>query len=807
MLVEALRALNVVLLTVLAGAAVLHWRRRRDEPARWAAVAFSSLALLFLARRFSAPADNELLEWVEKIPLAIGVAFPYFLYRFAAAFRPPARWTTWLVTIVAAGMVVWTLLISDGLDLDGPRPLAVQAFIFGVVAYWVAVSASVAGRLWRGGKDEPAVARYRMWTRRVGAIEPRHPERGGDEWPIAATGDRVPALAGAELLAVLPRLPPTSGSAQQVAPPRRGGAATRTGAADGRDPSRRDHAAPAEERRRDRRGESAALVPDRGTTFGSHGLRTGVAADGPGEVSPAPATSQPIELAFSFGLLQVGASTYTPYFGSDEVELLRSLGALVEVALERVALSERVSEQADLLNLTHDSIIVRDVDDVIRLWNKGAERNYGWSSDEAVGKKSHELLSTQFPVSLEEITATLFRVGQWSGELVQATRDARQVVVASRWSLRRDDQGEPDAVLEINNDVTERKEAERAMAAAKAKAEAEAASRAKSEFLANMSHEIRTPMNGVIGMTGLLLDTHLSDEQREYAEIVRNSGEALLGVINDILDFSKVEAGRIELEVVDFQLAAVVEEVAELLAEPAAVKGLELATLVQPDVPDVLRGDPGRLRQVLVNLVNNAVKFTGAGEVVVRAALASETPDDVVVRFEVSDTGIGIAEENHARLFESFTQADSSTARTYGGTGLGLAISKQLVRLMGGEIGVDSDVDHGSTFWFTAQFARAAEGALATGVDPGALDGLSVLMVDDNATNRAIWSRTSPRATCWWRARKVDRRPCCCFGKQLCAVTRTPWRSSTSTCPAWTGWSWPAPLVPIRRSRRRGSCS
>jgi PAS domain S-box-containing protein len=496
------------------------------------------------------------------------------------------------------------------------------------------------------------------------------------------------------------------------------------------------------------------------------------------------------------GTLAVGRDGPGRSYTEEDRELLEDLADRAALAIDNARLYEEaekdiaernraeeelrgtLKELADMKFAIDESAIVAFTDQRGRITyvnDKFCEISK-YDREELLGQDHRIINSSYHP---KEFIRNLWRnIAQgrvWRGELRNRAKDGSIYWVDTTIVPFLNERGKPYQYVAIRYDITSRKEAEEALREARDELEArveertaeleetnadlqrqirerrraegetlraremaEAANRAKSEFLANMSHEIRTPMNAVIGMTELLLNTELKDEQRQHAETIRTAGENLLAIIADILDFSKIEAGEMRLEIIDFDLRRVVEDGALLAAERAHAKGLELASLVEHDVPTALRGDPGRIRQVLTNLLGNAIKFTERGEVVLRASLLEETNGTAVVRFDVKDTGIGIAKEQQERLFEPFTQADASTTRRYGGTGLGLVISKQLVEMMGGEIGVESEPGAGSTFYFEVPFEEQPEVVRDEAVVPADLHDLRILVVDDNETNRKI---------------------------------------------------------------------
>jgi len=416
-------------------------------------------------------------------------------------------------------------------------------------------------------------------------------------------------------------------------------------------------------------------------------------------------------------------------------------------------------EQQKLLAVienTDDFLGLASPDGRLTYLNRGACRLLGLeSADEALGLPLFAVHpESRWDQLRNEFIPTAMRTGSCQAETeLRNFRTGESIaVILNALVVREPGSGELLAMAAVMHDISGRKRDEEALQ--RAKQSAESANRLKSEFLANMSHEIRTPMNGIIGMTGLLLDTELTAEQRNFAQIIRLSGESLLRVINDVLDFSKIEARKLELEIADFDLRSILESALQLLSSDAARKGLQLEQTIGADVPRWLRGDSGRLRQILLNLCGNAVKFTPSGTVAVETRVERQDETSAVIRFTVTDTGIGIPADRQAEIFSPFTQADGSTTRKYGGTGLGLAISRQLVELLGGRIGVESEPGKGSRFWFTAALEKKpgdapadSEGQRTPAADRGEggrpvsrprSRASRILVAEDNITNQQV---------------------------------------------------------------------
>ena len=361
----------------------------------------------------------------------------------------------------------------------------------------------------------------------------------------------------------------------------------------------------------------------------------------------------------------------------------------------------------------------------------------GYSTEEAVGQNPRVLKSGKQKDSFyTDLWQTIISGRVWKNEIINQRKDGSLYTEEMTLTPVKDDKGIIAHFIAIKRDITERKQAEEELQ--RSKDAAEAANVAKSEFLASMSHEIRTPMNGVIGMTDLLLDTELTGEQRKYAKTIKTSADSLLTIINEILDFSKIEAGKIDLEYIDFDLRLMLDEVLDLITVRTDKKGLNFVCFIHPEINSLVNGDPGRIRQILINLANNAVKFTEKGEVIIRGELEHEDESKICVKFSVSDTGIGIPQNTIPNLFQRFSQADSSTTRKYGGTGLGLAICKLLAEMMGGEIGVESKEGSGSIFWFTVVLNKQPSGSREYRKYDIDFAEKSILVVDNIKTNRKI---------------------------------------------------------------------
>lgn len=426
---------------------------------------------------------------------------------------------------------------------------------------------------------------------------------------------------------------------------------------------------------------------------------------------------------------------------AETTEQLTNYETMYAELQQTVAQRERAEGQLRLqsaaLESAANAIVITDARGTIQWVNSAFIRLTGYTLEEAVGHNPRILKAgTQDESFYRKLWTTILSGAVWSGDLTNRRKNGQLYAEEMTIAPVRSEAGKITNFVAIKQDVTERKRAEAELV--KAKADAEVANRAKSEFLANMSHEIRTPMNGIIGMTDLLLETQLDLEQTEYLQMVKGSADALLTLLNDILDFSKMEASKLELDSLEFDLRKSLVEVVKTLAIKAQQKGLEFIFDVHPEVPACIFGDPARLRQVVVNLVGNAIKFTESGDIEVKVKLEAQNIEGIILGFSVRDTGIGIPAEKLEKIFGAFSQADSSTTRRYGGTGLGLTISTQLVGLMGGKIWVESESGKGSTFHFTVHVGVGTPAPSDKSFEQIQLAGVSILAVDDNPTNRRI---------------------------------------------------------------------
>jgi PAS domain S-box-containing protein len=450
-----------------------------------------------------------------------------------------------------------------------------------------------------------------------------------------------------------------------------------------------------------------------------------------------------IHIQISLSALQMNGEWYAVGIISDITERKNADEALKESETKFRSIAENLS----------DVIFITDENGMLSYISPAVFSVFGYQPEEALGHPFTEFLDEKESPKIFSLFEGAIRAGKTTPNLalIAKRKDGRLFHIELNSALIRKDE-KIIGVIGLLRDVSERKHAEEVLLESNRQLEdsitrantlavkAEMANVAKSEFMANMSHEIRTPMNGVIGMTGLLLDTNLNEQQRKFAEMVRSSGEALLTLLNDILDFSKIEAGKLDLEILDFDLLSFLDDFSTSQSLRIQEKGLEFLCAADPQIPALLQGDPGRLRQILINLVGNSVKFTRKGEVALQVSCLSKSDDAVELRFSVRDTGIGIPADKLGLLFHKFSQVDASITRKFGGTGLGLAISKQLVELMGGKIGVNSEAGIGSEFWFTVSLGLQPQRNQDKQHDLADLKGIRILVVDDNAANRAIVS-------------------------------------------------------------------
>ncbi len=443
------------------------------------------------------------------------------------------------------------------------------------------------------------------------------------------------------------------------------------------------------------------------------------------------------------GLISAYSYSDPDYFTKRDLDILIAVSSQIAIAIERKQalddLQIREEKYRRLIETTSAGYWQIGKDRLTTDVNQAICKMIGYDAHELLGRSPFDFLDQDSVKTLKDQFSVMTTTRYRNYELTFIRKNKEKFYAMLDATSIFDENKEFQGSFAVITDIGLRVKAEEDLS--RARDQAEQATKAKSEFLANMSHEIRTPINGVIGMAELMMDSKLDDQQRNYLKTISNEADALLGIINDVLDFSKIEAGKLELEEIPFNLYHTFENFASALAIRAEKKGLELVSYLAPDVPALMMGDPGRLRQILMNLVGNALKFTHEGEIFIKGEKLDQNENEIFLKFSVKDTGIGIPKEKQAKIFESFSQADGSTTREYGGTGLGTTISKQLVELMGGEIGIESEPGKGSTFWFTVRFGLQKEGFLESKALAVSLKDLKILIVDDNTTNRYILTK------------------------------------------------------------------
>jgi len=711
---------------LLAVASIVHWRRRGGEAAAWLAASFGIMAL-FLVSSLLFPDEAEgAVLWLARVSIATLFLFPYCLYRFTSSFDGSSRRIHAIAGGLTAVVILWTFVLPFGPDYPGGRePLSVRAYMVALLLQFVGLSLLSAVRLWRAGVGQPTPARRRMRLLSVAAAGLSAAA------VLAVVGDE--SGAAAQLLALVSGVACFLG----FSPPRFLRLAWR-----GREEDEFQRAlgelmtATTREEVADRllphvtgivAARGTALLDEAGAVIGRH-------SDVPGEIDPSRDDDR-VRLSMRSGSLLMWNNPYSPFFAREEMELLRALGSLADLALERVKQSERASQLASIVFSSHDAIISEDLDGKITSWNRGAQQAYGYTEDEALGRPTSMLVLAEGHADLASLRRRIRSSEDVANHETRGRRaDGTEIDVALSVSVIRDAEGEISGAALIARDITERTVAAHALEAARD--EADRANMAKSVFLSRMSHELRTPLNAILGFGQLLEMDDLTDEQRQSVGEIIRGGRHLLDLINEVLDIARIEVGKLRVSLEPVGVEDVVEEAMSLIQPLADQRGLSLERIGPADGRLHVRADRQRLKQVLLNLLSNAVKYNVERG---RVGVSCEASGDNV-RIAVSDTGPGIHEESLGQLFVPFERLGREDG-VVEGTGLGLPLAKRLTEAMGGTLRVETEVGAGSTF--EVRLARAEDPVPATATagagTPGEADAAgpsrTVLYIEDNPSN------------------------------------------------------------------------